>query len=161
MDWTVVGVGALTAGAAIGGQLMLVGGEARRENRARHARQWEARRDAYLDLLTRIQQLNSVAAGAVATGMGHSEKEVVQSLVSAAITAELMAPPSVWEDMHPLVLAVQARSNVTLVGLADRAQAAERLRDMDAVTEEGWQEHRQRFLRAVRRDLGIEETLRR
>lgn len=160
MDWTVVAVGALTTGAALGGQLVLVWGEARRENRARRVHQWEARRDAYLNLLNRVQQLDSVAAGAAATGKGHNEKEVVQSLVSAAVNAELMAPPSVWADMHPLVLAVQARSNATLAGVADRAQVEKRLRDTDAVTEHAWQEHRQRFLKAARRDLGIEEPLR-
>lgn len=157
MDWTVIAVGLLTATAALGGQLVPVWAERRRETRAKEARHWEARRDAYLQLLKRIRQLNAVASGTRLRATPHDDKELVRLVVAAAVTAELFAPPSVWEDMRPLVLAVLARSDASLAGVDPvyMGWVAGQLGETDARTQPAWEEHWHRFLRAARRDLGL------
>ncbi len=157
MDWTVVAVGFLTATAALGGQLVPVLAERRRETRAKEGRHWEARRDAYLQLLKGIRQLNAVASGARLRAIPHDDKELVRLVLAASATAALFAPPSVWEDMRPLVLAVLARSDANLAGIdpVHMGWVREQLGEKNARTEEAWQEHWHRFLQAARRDLGL------
>jgi hypothetical protein len=160
VDWTVFGVGLLTAAAAVGAQLVQGWTANRREEQAQHQRRWEARRDAYVELLSRVTQIESIAAGAVALGgPGHSgDKEVERAFMTASTTAEFFAFGTNWADMHPFVAAALLRYNATRSSAAPtfRSGALAALREVGADEESEWQRLRQQYLAAARRDLGIE-----
>jgi hypothetical protein len=114
MDWTVFGVGALTAAAAIGAQVVQALASARREEQNGRQRGWEARRDVYIELLKQVDQLNAIAEGAAATGTGHlSDKDVVRPY-SSAVTKRPAAPVSAWIGKRAQITKAGAKSDDSL-----------------------------------------------
>ncbi len=158
-DWTTLGVGFLTAAAALGGgigsQLLQTRATAHRAGAEQRLRAWESRRDAYLELLVQIAQVDAASSGALVSGLPRDGASSAASFVQALVAAEFYASPQAWSGMEPLARAAQLRANATAgpVPAPLREEIRAKLAELGATDPAGWDRLRDAYVAAAREDL--------
>lgn len=154
MDWNTIVLAALTGFATLAGAWLNQRGQ-RRADRERHVREdrrraWEAKRDAYIELVQAYDRVESATGGVVTLGHGSVPGDVQRRFVEAVSVAEFYAPPDVWERASPALEAAAAKANYVAAGEQDALDLVE---ELGAKTADGALALRSEMLAALRRDL--------
>lgn len=162
--WVTVLVAVVSGLSALGGAWVAahVTTKAQRDldRQAARRRNWEAKREAYLELLAALDAVESRAAGALVARRGTIPAELAERFTGAVAAAEFHASPEAWERAAPAVQATSAKANViqsagTASAGEQRAEAMELLDQLGARGAEGAERLRGELLAAFRDDLGL------
>lgn len=155
-SWVTVLVAAITAGAAIGAsavtQSMQLKSSRQLSDEAAQRDERDALREALVELLRVVRQLESRISQAVAYAVSPqtSEAEVVE-WTAANARAELLVAPETWETMQPYLQHLTLRTQIlSLSPESDqRTELEQDLADLGVVTMEDALEERRHFIAAM------------